>query len=260
MNKAQILAILASSVLFLGLFFGFDTHQDKLKSDINTVSEQGEQTNSDLLLNTAKAALPPEKKITLADLEKKLDLAENTSDKKLALKQLSAFWYQSKQIPVAGDYAETVANLENSDSSWSVAGGTYFTGLVSSQDPAIREYCANHAVIAFEKAASLSPDKVEHRVNQALVWAENPPQDNPMKAVLTLRDLEKKYPESPSVYNALGRLAIKTGQWQRAVDRLEKSWSLDKKNSNTPCLLARAYEGLGNTDKSTEFSALCKGQ
>jgi uncharacterized protein HemY len=60
------------------------------------------------------------------------------------------------------------------------------------------------------------------------------------------------------VYNALGRLAIKTNQWQRAIERLEKSWSLDKKNPNTPCLLAKAYEGAGNIAKATEFATLCK--
>jgi tetratricopeptide (TPR) repeat protein len=257
MNKAQILAIMAASALFLALYFGCDTKHINPKT---SPSVEGQQTNADQLLQNAKSALSQSDATTLTELEKKLSLAVNTADKTLILKQISAFWYQSKQIPVAGDYAEVVAALENSDSSWSVAGGTFYTGLVSSQDPVIREYCATHAVIAFEKAASLSPDKVEHQVNQALVWAENPPKENPMKAVLALRDLEKKYPASPSVYNALGRLAIKTGQWQRAVDRFEKSWSLDKKNSNTPCLLARAYEGLGNTDKSTEFSALCKGQ
>ena len=160
---------------------------------------------------------------------------------------------------MAGGYAEQVATIESADTSWSVAGGTFFTALVSAQDPAIRDYCAKHAVAAFESAASLAPEVVEHRVNLALVWAENPQPENPMKAVLMLRDLESKHPDNPSVYNALGRLAIKTGQWQRAVDRLE-SWSLNKKNPNTPCLLARAYDGLGNNTKATEFAALCKGQ
>jgi uncharacterized protein HemY len=78
-----------------------------------------------------------------------------------------------------------------------------------------------------------------------------------MQAVLMLRDLESKHPENASVYNALGRLAIKTGQWQRATERLEKSWSLDKKNPNTPCLLAKAYEGAGNITKATEYAQRC---
>ncbi|MBU6343253.1 MAG: tetratricopeptide repeat protein, partial [Bacteroidetes bacterium] len=109
----------------------------------------------------------------------------------------------------------------------------------------------------FEKAATINPGQPEHQVNQALVFAENPPADNPMKAVLLLRELEKKYPESPAVFNALGRLAIKTGQWQKAIERLEKAWQLDRNNFNTPCLLAKAYEGAGQMDKSAEFAKIC---
>ena len=154
--------------------------------------------------------------------------------------------------------AEEVALLENADTAWSVAGALFFSALNSATDPVKRTYCADHAVKAFENAASLNPEKVEHRVNLALVYAENPPPDNPMKAVLMLRDLESKHPDQAVVYNALGRLAIKTGQWQRAVERLEKSWSLDKSNPNTPCLLAKAYEGAGDAQKTETFAKLCK--
>ena len=66
------------------------------------------------------------------------------------------------------------------------------------------------------------------------------------------------HPENAAVYNALGRLAIKTGQWQKAVERLEKAWLLDKTNPNTPCLLAQAYQGAGQQEKSSEFARLCK--
>ena len=260
MNKAQIWALLAATALFFGLYFGFDTRPDKHKTIEKSRAIQGEQTSFDALLEKAITTLTAEKANILSSLEQQLEAAADDTKKAKALKQLSAFWYDSNQIPVAGGYAEEVASLENADSSWSVAGGTFFTALVSSQEPSVRDYCAKHAVSAFESAASLAPDNVEHRVNLALVWAENPQPDNPMQAVIMLRDLERKHPENPSVYNALGRLAIKTGQWQKAVDRLEKSWSLNKNNPNTPCLLARAYDGLGNTNKATEFSALCKGQ
>ncbi len=260
MNRAQIWALLAASALFLGLYFGFDTRPGKHKAVERTRALQGEQTSFESLLDAATDALQGEQKSALAALEAKLEAATNDAEKVLILKRISAFWYQSNQLPVAGGIAEQVANLENADSSWSVAGGTFFTALANAQDPAIRDYCAQHAVAAFENAASLAPEKVEHRVNLALVWAENPNPENPMQAVMILRDLEKEHPENPSVYNALGRLAIKTGQWQKAVERLEKSWSLNKNNPNTPCLLARAYQGLGNNDKANEFAALCKGR
>lgn len=260
LKKAQIGALLAAAALFLGLYFGFDTRPGKNKVIDRSRAIQGEQISLESIVEKAKASLAPDKTQSLGALEQQLAAAESENQKAITLKKISAFWFNTGQVPVAGGYAEEVAEIENADSSWSVAGALFYNGLVNEKDPAIRDFCASHAVKSFESAVSLAPEKVEHQVNLALVWAENPPPDNPMKAVLMLRDLEQKHPDNPSVYNALGRLAIKTGQWQRAIERLEKSWSLNKKNPNTPCLLAKAYEGAGNTEKSTEFAALCKGR
>ena len=258
MNKAQISIVFAAFLLFCGLYFGLDTRNKNQQVAVRSQAMQVESTDFASLLNEAKSQLKPTQVSEVTDLEHRIETAKDSASKVAALKNLSGYLYRNQQLAVAGGLAEQVAELENTDSAWSVAGGTFFNGLIGTQEPKIRAYCAEHAVKAFESAASLNPANVAHRVNLALVYSENPPQDNPMKAVLMLRDLESKHPEDPAVYNALGRLAIKTGQWQRAIDRLEKSWSLDKKNPNTPCLLAKAYEGAGQTDKMAEYAKLCK--
>lgn len=260
MNKAQYSALLGALALFLGLYFGFDTKTDKQKTTERSRTLQAESTSFETLLADAKAHLGVQESAQADVLEQKVESAASDSERATAFKQLSGLWYEFGQIPVAGGYAELAAELENADSSWSVAGATFYNGLVASQDPVIRKFCADHAVKAFESAASLNPAKAEHRVNLALVYAENPPPDNPMQAVLMLRELESKHPDNPAVYNALGRLAIKTGQWERAIERLEKAWSLDKKNPNTPCLLAKAYEGIGNMTKANEFAGICNAR
>ncbi len=260
MNKTQYLAVLGALALFLALYFGFDTKTGKQKTTERSRALQAESTSFETLLTDAKAHLSAEQSAQVTETEQPLASANTDAERSAILKRLSGLWYSLGQIPVAGGFAEQVAELENADSSWSVAGATFFNGLVSSQDPVIRSFCADHAVKAFESAASLTPSNVEHRVNLALVYAENPPPDNPMQAVMMLRDLESKHPDNPAIFNALGRLAIKTGQWQRAIERLEKAWVLDKNNPNTPCLLAKAYEGAGNTTKATEFAGICNSR
>lgn len=258
MNKAQIVTIIAAVALFSGLYFGFDTKPDKQKTIEHSRSLQGESTSFATILEEAMTHLNPEQAAQVAAAEQQIEAAKTDVSRVAAIKKISGLWYDLGQLPIAGGFAEQVAEIENADSSWSVAGGTFFNALVNSQDPTLRDFCANHAVKAFESAASLAPENVTHRVNLALVYAENPPPNNPMQAVLMLKELESKYPENPSVYNALGRLAIKTGQWERAIQRLEKAWSLDKKNPNTPCLLAKAYEGAGNIAKATEYAERCQ--
>ncbi|MCK6695710.1 MAG: hypothetical protein L6Q97_26850 [Thermoanaerobaculia bacterium] len=257
MNKAQYLALLAALAVFLALYLGFDTKPPAQKVVERSRSLQGEGTSFESLLDAAKTGLDAGQSAGMLALEQRLEQASSDTAKAGALKQLSAWWYAQGNLPVAGGFAEQVAELENADTAWSVAGATFYLALSNSQEANIRQYCGAHAVKAFESAISLNPGRVEHRVNLALVYAENPPPENPMQAVVMLRELEQKYPDNASVYNALGRLAIKTGQWERAVERLEKSWSLDKNNPFTPCLLTKAYQGAGKQDKAAEFAALC---
>jgi len=260
MTKAQYLVLFSALALFLALYFGVDTKPGDQKIVERSREIQGESTSFETLLADAKSRLSPEQSAKVAGMEQQIEDAASEKARIPLLKQLSGWWYDAKNIPVAGGIAEQVALLDNTDTSWSVAGATFYQGLIGTQDATLRSFCAEHAVKAFESAASLNPAKVEHRVNLALVYAENPPPNNPMQAVLMLRELETKHPESSAVYNALGRLAIKTGQWARAVERLEKAWSLDKNNPNTPCLLAKAYEGMGNIAKSNEYAAICNNR
>ncbi len=260
MNKVQILAIGVAVLLFAGLYFGASTKPDKQKKIESSRAINRASTDFETLIAEARLQLTTEQASKIAVLDQQL-ATDNLPDtaKVGLLKKLSGSWYRIGNLVVAGEYAEQVANIVNTDAAWSVAGATYFNGLLAAKEEKIRSYSAARAVKAFESAISLAPDQVEHQVNLALVYAEAPPQDNPMRAVLMLRDMETKYPNAPAVFNALGRLAIKTSQWDRAVQRLEKAWSLDKKNPNTPCLLAQAYEGAGNNNKANEFKALCNG-
>jgi uncharacterized protein HemY len=90
------------------------------------------------------------------------------------------------------------------------------------------------------------------------VYAENPPQDNPMKGVMMLVELNKQFPENVSVLAQLGRLAIKTGQWEKAIERLEQALAIEPENSFAVCLLAQAYEGSGNQEQAGIFFAKCE--
>ncbi len=260
LNRAQYLTLFAALLLFLALYLGFSTTPATQKVVERSRALQGESTGFEQIKNEAKAHLTSVQITALDALEQELASAGSDTDQIVVLKKLSGWWYQQGQISVAGGVAEEVAELENTDAAWSVAGATFYNALREEQNTALRAFCGDHAIKAFESAISLNPEQVEHRVNLALVYAEYPPKDNPMKAVLLLRELESKYPENAAVYNALGRLAIKTGQWERAIQRLEKAITLDPENPNTPCLLARAYEEAGNKTQAAAYAARCQAQ
>ncbi len=258
MSRVQLVVLLSAVLLFSGLYWGFDTKPPRQRDVERSRALQGESTSPEQILSAATAQLSPDSAAVLSALEQQLQALETDVEKVSLYKALAAFWFRNDAPIASGLAAQQAAELENTDAAWSVAGATYFQALSAEKDPLLRDFCAKRAVKAFESAASLQPEVVEHRVNLALVYAEQPPPDNPMQAVLILRDLEAKYPDAPAVYNALGRLAIKTQQWERAIQRLEKAYSLDPDNPFTPCLLSKAYAGAGQSDKADTFAKRCR--
>ncbi|MCS7037094.1 MAG: tetratricopeptide repeat protein [Saprospiraceae bacterium] len=258
MSKPHYAVLAAAGLVFLVLYFGLPKTPPEWKMREQSRAIRGEQASAEQLVESAKARLTSEERAALVVLEQAVEAAPGEAERIERLKELSGWWYARGYRGVAGIVAEQVAEVAGTDSAWSIAGATYYQALQKETDARLRAYYAERSIRAFESAASLAPQHIEHRVNIALVYAENPPADNPMKAVQLLRELEQKYPQNASVYNALGRLALKTGQWERAIERLEKALELDPENPNTPCLLLKAYENAGQPDKAAALADKCR--
>ncbi|MCC6723984.1 MAG: hypothetical protein IT258_05700 [Saprospiraceae bacterium] len=258
MNKGQWILIASATVLFAILYFGFDTKPSKQK----TIEKQraGSLTSTDInsMLVDAKAKLPAQASASVMALEGSLEKAVQDSSKLEAYKSLSSLWYQLEKLGIAGYYAEKVAEIAKTEEAWSIAGTTYSICLQREQEDKIRRFCTDQAIQALEKAASLNPGNIQHKVNLALVYTENPPKDTPMKGILMLRDLNEQNPDNVLVLTQLGRLAIKTAQFDRAVERLSKAVELEPSNKMATCLLAQAYEGLGDAAKANDFKKKCE--
>jgi predicted Zn-dependent protease len=252
MNRAQIILILSAIGLFFILYFGCDVKSKEQKKVTNAVAMTLENLNPTTLIEQATAALTAEQRVEIQGLTNKLGI-ENSP---LVLKPLSAAWHNAGHDEVASIYAQRIAEAEKTDEAWSIAGANFYLALQKATDPNMREFCSKRAAEAFQNAASLNPTKLEHRLNLALCFVENPPADNPMKGILQLRELDSQNPENTVVNFQLARLAIKTGQFDKAIVRLERILAKEPKNSRFICLLADAYAGKGDA-KAAEWKAKC---
>ena len=167
-------------------------------------------------------------------------------------------WFDLGHPAVAGSYAEMVAEWFPSAEAWSIAGTTFGQAIPQKEDAKVREFAANHAVTSFENAISLAPDEWTNKLNLALVLTDVPPQDNPMKGVKMLLELNNNYPDNARILFHLGRLAIQTGQFEKAVERLEKSLELDDAQPQIYCLLERAYRETSKSDLANMAADKCR--
>ncbi len=259
MTRMQIVVTSIAVLLLLGLYLGPDTKPRKQRELEKVRALQAETASVDVLRQQAKSELSGAQRGEIALMEQKINaLPEDDPQRIEALKALSGKWYEYGYPALAGAYAQNIAEQLDTEETWSIAGTTYAICLQTTQEERIRNFCTTRAVAAFENAISLNPDNVTHRVNLALCYAENPPQNEPMKGILMLRELNQKQPENVLILNSLARLALRTGQLDRAVERLEEAIAIEPQNATTICLLAQAYVSSGNEAKAATFAQRCE--
>ncbi|MBK8549291.1 MAG: hypothetical protein IPL63_18680 [Saprospiraceae bacterium] len=258
MQKQHYIAIGISLIVLVLLYFGFDTVPPKQKELEKSRSLQLEVTGNQNILDKATRELDNEDKSVIEALNLDVEKAENDSIRVQNLKILASTWYEFGQPSVSAIYAEQIAEQTKNYDSWSITGTTYMICARSTEDDTLRNFCSARALKALEMAISLDPDKVEPKINQALVYVDNPDKENPMKGILMLRELQEKYPKNTAILNQLAVLALKTNQIDKALERLNESYHIDSKNNNTICLLADAWQLAGDEQKAKEFKSQCK--
>jgi tetratricopeptide (TPR) repeat protein len=258
MRKQQLFAIFISIVVVLILYFGVDTMPPKQKELEKSRSLNLEVTGTKNITDKAMSGLDAENKSVIEALLLDADNAKDDSTRVKSLKVLASTWYELGHPAVSAIYAEEIAGIEKTEPSWSVTGTTFMICARSEKDEKTRDFCIKRALNALETAISLDPEKVEPQINRALVYVDNPDQENPMKGILMLRELQEKYPQNTSILNQLASLALKTNQVDKALERLQESYKIDPTNNATSCLLAMAYEMSGDQAKAKEFGKKCK--
>jgi len=256
MTKLQIISVVSAVLLFIILYFGCDIVSPEQKRIGEDRKPAMVSTDISVLLKNAAATLDPAQTGIIEMLDAQVEAAQD-STKFDFLKQLSGKWYEFGQPAIAGFYAQTIAENDNSEESWSIAGTTYSICLQRTKEQKVRDYCYQNAVQAFESAVSVNPDNPQHKVNLAVLYTENPPPQNPMKGILMLRELTEKYPENASVLVNLGRLAIQTSQFDKAIERLSQALTLEPTNRQAICFIAKAYEAKGDQTNAELFGTRC---
>lgn len=258
MNKSKIFVITGAIILFLILYFGFDTIPPKQKSLEKSRSSNIEATSVANLIKDATPKLSKEQRSILDAINLDLEKTGNDTIKRIeVLKSLSGTWYDFGHPAIAGTFAEDIASFVKTEESWSMAGTTFALCVKNAEDQKIKDFCSKRAIKNFENAISLAPETIEHRINLAICYVDNPAKDNPMQGILMLRELNSKYPESVPVLNQLGKLALQTNQTDKALERLEAAIAIEPNNMNTICLLAKAYSDAGIEAKAEMYKNKC---
>lgn len=257
LNKQQILSIFGFIVLFLLLFFGCDKKSKKHLDLEKSRSKKVEIISIDNYIHKAHESLLPEQRSRIDYLNNELSKTDDSLKYKI-YESLASDWYQMDHPLASAFYANKIAETVNTEQAWSIAGTTFALAQKKNQDLKEKLYAQENAISAFEKASSLNPDNINHKINLALTYVENPPKDNPMKGVLMMVDLNKKNPNNVKVLSQLGKLSIQTNQIDKAISRFEQILAIEPENKEANCTLADLLSSQNRTSEAQAYLAKCK--
>jgi len=115
-------------------------------------------------------------------------------------------------------------------------------------DKAKQEALAEKTRQYLEKAIAANPKNLEAKTKIGMTYFSS----NPPKGVGILREVLAEDPKNELVLFNLGMLAIQSGQYDRAIERLNELIAVNPKHTQGQLLLGVAYTNTGDKKKARE--------
>ena len=221
---------------------------------------QGPNTMSaasfDAILADARKQLSKVAADSVTAIENELTAIRDSSRMAAVFTRLSGVWERNKQYPTAVFYKAKAAKLENSEKSLTFAGQLFLELLEHEGDRALQMWEANEAIACLERVAKDHPENEEARLALASAYIQGT--SEPMKGVQMALAITREKPDNVPANMLLGRMAIQSAQFEKAVKRFETILAKEPENKEALYFLAQAYEGTGNKQKAIETLEKCK--
>ena len=259
MTFSPVKLFIGSVLLFFIFYFGLS----KVAPEVRNPEKSGLLENIDINLDQEvlrlKDSLSEPDRTSIELMEHQLSLAANDSSKLSTMQSISGFWYRQGQVGLSAKYARKIAMTFPSGENWAIAATNFILAAKQPEVPtAMQAEYVEQALMGFKQAQILEPTEISHQVNSALIHVEFPPQDQPMTGILELRKLNETYPDNTLVMYHLARLAIQTGQWDKATERLDALIKLDPDYTRAYCLYLEIARHDGDRAAITKWTKKCE--
>lgn len=262
MNRKQI-AVIGLVVVLMGLLLSLDI-KGLVKDDEQSSGdgpENAAQTSAltiESASQTAKQSLNANLAQQITELENQLQLAEASEKVKLQ-RQLASKWDDVNQPAPSAFYFELLAKSGNNYADWIKSGDLFTDAYQSEKDSLIQPALVQKAIGTYQKALELNPASLEAKTGLGVAYVSGTP--NPMQGITLLLEVVKQDPKNAKANLNLGLFSIKSGQFDKAVNRFKTVLEV-KPTPDAWFYLASAYENLGQKDdaiaayeKSKELAA-----
>jgi len=267
MGKKQI-AVIAAVVVITGYLYFLPVKPLALAkaADRGTGKVAGatERPNANTNVNvtvgmvsaTAKTVIQQDQAAKITGLEAQLKSATNDDDRLALQKQLAGLWDAASQPAPAAFYYRDIAQKQNTAANWIVAGNHFNDAYKLTQDTTAQPFFDAQAMEAFQNAMKLQPENLDAKTGLGVAYVNGG--GTPMQGIALLLDVVRQDPKNWNANFNLGLFSMKSGQFEKAVERF-KIASASKPDDVEPVFyLAESYKQLGLKKEAIDAYQKCK--
>jgi predicted Zn-dependent protease len=261
-KKPQWITLAAGAILTIAIFvFGRTIpHKKPVASEVHNENDghnhSADATTSfsiDSVLIEVKQQLSPER-IARLNLLENATAGKSTDTSSVrrqmdAYHRLSHFWSDTAHfLPLYAWYEAEAARLENSEKSLTFAAHLFLNYLFQDQNAGIEmtKWKALQARDLFERSLKINPDNDSSKVGLGACYIFGGISAAPMQGISLIKSVVDK--DSTHIYGQmmLAKGALTSGQFDKAIDRLNTICRLQPANLEALLLLAESYERTEN--------------
>ncbi len=210
-----------------------------------------------------KAKLSPDRIVLLSKLENSISRGDVIAQQIKANEALANFWKDSVKLyePYAF-YTSLASKLVNSEKNLTFAARIFLDNLRGEKDEAKLAWKTNEAIVLFERAIKLNPNNDDLRIGlgSAYIYGKgrngNPAET--MQGILELVNVVKKDSTNMKAQLMVGVGGLVSGQFDKAIVRLQKVVTAQPQNAEAVAYLADAYAGKGNKAEAIKWYTISK--
>lgn len=204
---------------------------------------------------TAKTAIGEGLSVKINDLEAKLQKASSDSEKTVVEKQLAKAWDDVNQPAPAAFYYIAIARKDKTFTDWINAGIRFNEAYKATSDTTAAPVFVNNAVEAFQNATKLNPASLDAKTGLGVAYVNGGA--TPMQGIALLREVVEKDPNNVSANLNLGLFSMKSGQYEKAVERFKTLITI-KPDFEAYFYLAESYKQIGKKQEAIAAYQKCK--
>ena len=243
-SRSQIMLITGTILLTILLYIAPREGSNTAVANVESAKISG--FSIDDMINKAKLNLSSEEMNSIQNLE--TISAKKPSQNVIVYDSIAKIFDKANMPEAAAFYCEKIAIIEPSEKHWLNAAYRYFDGFKATNDSSMMKALVEKAILCYSKVLEFNPKNLDAKTDLGVCYAEGT--SNPMQGIILLREVVAANPKHETAQLNLGFLAVKSGQYDKALARFDTVLMINPKNVEVFGYLGDVYLKKGDKEKA----------